>query len=191
MSGQSEASSCPKTIAPMDDDELGAVLLARRPAPATSSVSGLDGYLTALVIGPRFIDPQLWIPLFAGEKALFAGEESDAFRLVQSLVAHYNRISLCLSDFPASFRPRFEQRSSGTWDGVLWMGGFLTATSFAPRLWSPVISGHESTGDIIAPIRSLASTLHATDADFKAVGTAVVGIRKHFMPRRAKAAKRR
>jgi len=25
--------------------------------PPTSSVSGLDGYLTALVIGPRFIDP--------------------------------------------------------------------------------------------------------------------------------------
>jgi len=122
---------------------------------------------------------------------LFAGEESDAFRLVRPLVAHYNRISLCLSDFPASFRPRFEQRSSGTCDGVLWMGGFLTATSFAPRLWDPVISGHDSTSNLIGPIRSLASTLHASEADFKAVGTAIVAIRQHFMPRRAKAVRRR
>lgn len=119
---------------------------------------------------------------------MFVGGESDAFRLVQSLVAHYNRISLCLSDFPASFHPKFEQRSNGTWDGVFWMGGFLNATSFAPRLWDPVISGHDSTSNIIGPIRSLASTLHTSEADFKAVDHAAVALCQHFMPRRAKAA---
>lgn len=32
-------------------------------------MSGLDGYLTALIIGPKFIDPRQWIPLLTGAEA--------------------------------------------------------------------------------------------------------------------------
>ncbi|TIX80203.1 MAG: UPF0149 family protein, partial [Mesorhizobium sp.] len=44
----------------------------QRPHPPVFGMDGLDGYLTALIIGPRFIDPRQWIPLFAGEQALIA-----------------------------------------------------------------------------------------------------------------------
>jgi predicted TIM-barrel fold metal-dependent hydrolase len=49
-----------------------AFLHKQRPHPPVFSMDGLDGYLTALIIGPRFIDPRQWIGLFAGEQALMA-----------------------------------------------------------------------------------------------------------------------
>ncbi|MDR3489628.1 MAG: YecA family protein, partial [Bradyrhizobium sp.] len=132
-----------------------------------------------------------WVPLFAGDKALTAGEDAPEFRFIQSMVANYNRISACLPDFPALYRPRFEKRSNGSWDGILWMSGFLGATEFVPRLWNPVIKGHASTGDIIAPIRSIGDAPAADDTEMRTVAKAVVDIREYFMPRRVKDAKRR
>ncbi|MDR3489027.1 MAG: hypothetical protein P4M05_29495 [Bradyrhizobium sp.] len=107
------------------------------------------------------------------------------------MVANYNRISACLSDFPAHYRPRFEKRSNGSWDGILWMSGFLCATEFVPRLWNPVIKGHASTGGIIAPIRSIGDVPVSDDTEMQAVAKAVVDIREYFMPKRVKDAKRR
>jgi uncharacterized protein len=191
MSGSAGASPRSGPVAIMDDVEISAFLLARRPHPPAIGASGLDGYLTGLIIGPRFIDPTHWVPLFAGDTALTAGEDAPEFRFIQSMVANYNRISSCLSDFPALYRPRFEKRSNGTWDGILWMSGFLGATVFAPRLWNPVIKGYPSTGGIIAPIRSIGDAPAADDTEMQAVAKAVVEIREYFMPRRVKDAKRR
>ncbi|RVN77598.1 YecA family protein, partial [Sinorhizobium meliloti] len=44
----------------LDDKAFEAFIRARRPASPIWSMSGLDGYLTALIIGPKFIDPRKW-----------------------------------------------------------------------------------------------------------------------------------
>jgi uncharacterized protein len=49
----------------LDDAAFEAFVNKRRPHAPVFSMDGLDGYLTALIIGPRFIDPRQWIPLFA------------------------------------------------------------------------------------------------------------------------------
>ncbi len=54
----------------LDDEAFEAFIRARRPASPIWSMSGLDGYLTALIIGPKFIDPRQWIPELAGPEAL-------------------------------------------------------------------------------------------------------------------------
>ena len=51
----------------LPDAELEAFLLARR---STMTVVSLDGYLTAILIGPKFIDPRLWLGRLVGEAAL-------------------------------------------------------------------------------------------------------------------------
>lgn len=193
MSAQTGAASHPPIVPMMDGEALAAFLRSRRPHPPAIGASGLDGYLTALIIGPRFIDPRQWIPLFVGDKALMAPEGTPEFSAVQTIVANYNRISACLADFPGAFRPKFDDRGNGVWDSIFWTGGFLSATEHAPRLWRPVIRGHSSTGDIIAPIRALSSSSKtiAGDAEMRAVAKAAVDIREYFMPRRVKDARRR
>ena len=54
----------------LDDEAFEAFIRARRPVSPIWSMSGLDGYLTALIIGPRFIDPRQWIPELTGPDAL-------------------------------------------------------------------------------------------------------------------------
>ncbi|WP_028749711.1 UPF0149 family protein, partial [Rhizobium mesoamericanum] len=54
----------------LDDDAFEAFIRRRRPPSPIWSMSRLDGYLTALIIGPRFIDPRQWIPELTGPDAL-------------------------------------------------------------------------------------------------------------------------
>ncbi len=195
MTGQaskSETSVAPAApVAParktLDEASFVAFLQGRRPQPPAFTMDGLDGYLTALIVGPRFIDPRKWIPSFVGDSALMASEETIEAKGLQTLVAAYNAISTSLAETPDTWRPRLARRGDGTFDPFFWCTGFLTGTDFASRLWRPVLHGHPETGDIIAPIRNMSEPGAVIDQSGLAnVAKAVVAIRAHFMPRRAK-----
>ncbi|MEX6509132.1 YecA family protein [Jiella sp. M17.18] len=172
----------------LDEASFVSFLAERRPHPPVLSMDGLDGYLTALIIGPRFIDPRRWIPLFVGETALMAAAETPEARAVQTLATNYNRISTALAETPAKWRPHFVRRQDTRFNPFFWSTGFLLGTGFAPRLWRPVLQGHPDTGDIIAPIRKMADAKVLLDeTEVAAIAKAVVAIRSHFMPKRAKA----
>ncbi|PLT84256.1 hypothetical protein BMJ35_24400 [Sinorhizobium medicae] len=66
----------------LDDEAFEAFIRARRPVSPICSMSGLDGYLTALIIGPKFIDPRQWIPELAGPEALNLPMETTEHRAV-------------------------------------------------------------------------------------------------------------
>jgi uncharacterized protein len=115
-------------------DEAGFVefLWKRQPRPPAITMDGLDGYLTALIIGPRFIDPRKWIPLFVGDTALTAPEEADEARALQTLVAAYNTISAGLAEAPDAWRPRLMPRDDGTFDPFFWWRGFSPGPTSPP-----------------------------------------------------------
>lgn len=94
----------------------------------------LDGYLTALIIGPRFIDPRQWIPLFAGERALMALEGTTQALAVQTLIANKNRFSTGLAETRKTWRPRFARRNNGSFDHFHWLAAFLFALFFPVAL---------------------------------------------------------
>ncbi|RWY34455.1 YecA family protein, partial [Falsigemmobacter intermedius] len=71
----STPTSAPKRLM-LDEKDFFDVLRAQRPSPPATDPQTLDGYLTALIIGPRFIDPRQWIPSFVGEGALMAPEHT-------------------------------------------------------------------------------------------------------------------
>jgi len=139
----------------LDDEAFEAFIRARRPVSPIWSMSGLDGYLTALIIGPRFIDPRQWIPELTGPDALNLPMETTEHRAVQTIVAEYNRISASLAETPKDHRPRFTKIDDQTFDPFAWDLCFLLGTRYAPKLWQPVLGGHAVTGDIVAPIRKL------------------------------------
>lgn len=95
--------------------------------------------------------------------------------------------SICFPWFLARkpWRPRLVAHGDAAAAPYLWTGGFLLGTEFAPRLWKPALQGAE--GDLIGPIREMADPHANLDAAAVAkVARAVVAIRAHFMPRRAK-----
>jgi uncharacterized protein len=109
----------------LDDDAFEAFIRKRRPPSPIGSMSGLDGYLTALIIGPKFIDPRLWIPELTGPDALNLPMETTEHQAVQTIVAEYNRISASLSETPKDHRPRFTKIDDQTFDIFDWDICFL------------------------------------------------------------------
>ncbi|WLE00802.1 UPF0149 family protein (plasmid) [Agrobacterium leguminum] len=191
MTKPAPATSAPEQVATarpkLDDEAFEAFIREQRPVPPVWSMSGLDGYLTALIIGPKFINPYVWIPLFAGEGAMASPMETTEHQAVQTLVAEYNRISATLAESPKEFRPRFNKLDAHSYDGAEWYRGFLIGTRFAERTWRPVLRGDPITGDIIAPIRARAyATTNALTVELVLIADAISKIRDYFMPRRAK-----
>lgn len=96
----SSTSQAPAATTELDNEAFETFIRRRRPAAPVWSMSGLDGYLTALIIGPKFITPYQWIPLFAGEVAMALPMETTEHQAVQTIVAEYNHISATLGERP-------------------------------------------------------------------------------------------
>ena len=96
--GSAQAVAVPQSRPMLEPGELEEFLLTCRPSVPVLSVDGLDGYLTALLIGPKFIDPRLWLGRLFGEQALIAEADTRDHLAIQAVVAHYNRLSVTLSD---------------------------------------------------------------------------------------------
>jgi uncharacterized protein len=109
-------------------------------APETAmDVSTLEGFLTALVIGPRMVMPSAWMPWvwdFANgrEDPEFAdmAQAQEVLGLVMGLM---NRIAGAFERDPASFEPVFLRDVA--WGAAEWCEGFLAATQrFDAKDWT-------------------------------------------------------
>ena len=147
-------------------------------------ISSLDGFLTAILIGPKFLDPRKWIASITGEAALSAPETTREHMAVQAIVAHHNRISAAHSEAPETYRPLFEVDPQGVADPVSWFGGFTRGRDLARRAWAPVDDPttpeyrlYKAIDDALRP-RPLPKNATARVAD------AVIGLRAFFKDRR-------
>src|SRR5688572_23734791 len=91
-----------------DLDVLDTFLMSDRAPENSMSLSDLDGFLTAVVIGPEVIMPSEWLPVVWGdeEPAFDSPEEADKIHRV--IMARYNEI---VSAF---------HKGSGEWMPVFW-----------------------------------------------------------------------
>ena len=185
----------------MGVEELAAYLAGTTLNPPIADLSTLDGYLSALVVGPKFIHPQQFMPEVLGPKAdlsLTAGTE--ALRAVQGIAAEYNRISSTLSDQPRAYAPRFGSTADGYPDPTPWCDGFGRAIRPRRRLWKRLLDTSRAEFRMIDPILA-----HASPATARAllgpkaanlslpegnpaptIAAAVVTLRGYWMPDRAK-----
>ena len=73
-------------------------------------LSQLDGFLTALVVGPEFIAPGAWVPLvWGGEDAAFKNPK-QAGQVVNTIMRRYREIIRLVQKHP-EFMRRFSGRA--------------------------------------------------------------------------------
>src|SRR4051812_40359703 len=133
-------------------EALEAHLRTRRPAVPVLTLDALDGYLTALLIGPKFIDPQVWLGLLLGERALMAAEDTREHLAVQAMVDHHNRLSETLSRYPCLYRPKLRPHHAGGQDPMFWSLGFLAGVKAAARSWKTVTDPRKPGHILYAPL---------------------------------------
>lgn len=131
---------------PLSADELDALddFLANESIEDTSmDVSTLEGFLTAIAIGPRTVMPSEWLPwvwdMEDGESE--AGFESveQANRIISLVMRYYNAVVHAFMDDPASFEPVFW--SGDQWGAAEWCEGFLLGIQFSDEAWSLLAVG--------------------------------------------------
>ena len=155
---------------PLTDEELGALdeLLQTLPVDGAMTLDGMDGYLTALLVGPVPLAAQPsadWLPGVwggdpePGSAAPFASNQKKK-RTTVLLLRHLQALHVQLATDPANWEPVFsvaegnEALGGELADATEWCLGFLQATDLAPEAWAPLFDD-PTLGPLLAPIRLL------------------------------------
>jgi Uncharacterised protein family (UPF0149) len=99
--------------------------------------SYLDGFLTSLVIRPRFTPPGLWLKAVWGRESEPVFESSaQAQRVISLIVRRLARSPGCLTDHPSSRRSFTSTRSMAPATGAptIGAGGFWRQFASPPRM---------------------------------------------------------
>ena len=115
---------------PLNDDEYELLddLLAGM-GPQGMDVAKLEGFLTALVIGPAEVAQDAWLPLVWGG----ASGSDEAAALV---LRHHDYMRVWMQKDPDSFEPIYD--CGGSWTAQAWCAGFQAGIAMAPDAWAPL-----------------------------------------------------
>jgi uncharacterized protein len=120
-------------------DELAAWLIRRR--TGITDVVELEGFLTALVIGPNTVSPALWLPKVWGGRTPKFKDLAEMNRFVALVMGLYNDIALTFDQAPQTFRPTFYESRVERRRVVIvdeWCFGFLKGMRLDARGWKPL-----------------------------------------------------
>lgn len=137
--------------APMSLDELDAFLMSMRTPEETFCIDELDGFLTAVAIGPDLIMPSEWLPcIWGGETPDFASE-AEAQRVMDAIIGRYNEILRTLRDEPEGYEPIvMENPLTGEPSAADWVEGFVAGMALSPDGWMAFLDSED--GRYFAPI---------------------------------------
>ena len=136
---------------PLTEEELSSLddQLTNLPTDGSMTLDGMDGFLTALLVGPAPIGASAdWLPVIWGgdqepAPAPFASNQKRK-RTTVLVLRHLRSIEAALSGPPDAWEPVFSVAEvPGTQgeelaDATDWCMGFLAATDLAPEVWAPL-----------------------------------------------------
>jgi len=136
---------------PLTEDELAGLdeLLNTLPSDAAMTLDAMDGYLTALLVGPSPIGASAaWLPaIWGGDQepapAPFVSNQKRK-RTTVLVLRHLRSIEAALSGPPDAWEPVFSvaevpgSQGEELADATDWCMGFLTAMDLAPDAWAPL-----------------------------------------------------
>jgi uncharacterized protein len=142
-------------VTPLNEAELAGLeaQLQALPVDGAMTLDGLDGYLTALLVGPPLLLQSLktgdWLPavwggdLAPGSSQPFPSNQKKK-RTTVLVLRHLRSIAATLAAAPKAWEPVFSvAEAPGEAGGELadagdWCLGFLAATDLAPAAWAPL-----------------------------------------------------
>lgn len=137
-------------------------------SPATSDevmmLDTLDGYLTALTLGPAELPTETWLPSIWGPAADDVPEFKDADqaqRITDLIMRHRDGIAWALDYAPDDIDPIFDtvsyqDKSREFLDGEMWAYGFLEGIARARAAWQPLFADQQAMA-ALTPIYILGS----------------------------------
>jgi uncharacterized protein len=144
------------------------------PEDSLSSIEMVDGYMTALIVGPDVVQPEIWIPyIWNQEKSAvpcFPSEDEEEEEMIwELLIRHMNTIALQFLNNPDGFLPLFERFSYPDEEAKElavenWAVGFTLGMELTQESWKPLFADEE-TGLLAMPMLILSKI---TD-DYKAL----------------------
>ena len=112
-------------------------------AETAMDVSTLEGFMTAIVIGPRAVHLPEWLPwvwdMQEGQAEAKFEDKEQVNRIMSLLVRHYNTVVHAFLDDPASFEPVFNLRNQ--WGAAEWCEGFILGFQFGDEAWNLLADG--------------------------------------------------
>lgn len=179
-------------LSPAELDELDGFLASTDAPESAMDVSTLEGYFTAIVIGPQAVLPSQWLPwvwdLEEGEAGVIYASMAQANRIMGLLMRMMNGIADHFMTDPAAFEPIYWRAAH--WGAAEWCEGFLLGTQFAPNAWGLLWAAKPT---LVTPFVRLGTddgvgmTDKAGDAQhwMEAVAPSLVEIHAFWMERRA------
>jgi uncharacterized protein len=125
-------------------DELDQFLMSEATSDECLMIDGLDGYMTAIVIGPVTLSPSQWLPGIWGPTDEHAPEYASmeqAQRILGQLLRHMNGIVGAFERNPAAFQPLVmfsKVKERKFMDGEGWAMGFMQAVEMFRADWQPL-----------------------------------------------------
>jgi len=144
--------------APMSLQELDEFLTSDEAPDRSMALSNLDGFLTAVAIGPDRIKPSEWLPRIWGDETPEFLSEEEANRVIGTILGRYNQIITQLRDAPDRYQPLIRQNEHGQVIARDWVAGFMDGVALRFHGWQALLKSKEYRNDF-API-----AVHLTDA---------------------------
>ena len=136
----------------MSFEQLDAWLHTVEPAPSVTSASMLNGYLTAIVIGPCSIPPDEWFVDLLGEHGRIATAAGATMAAIMAIVGRFNQIGEGLPLAPDKHAPLFEKTDEGLVHLHPWCMGFLGAMQLRLDKWRPLLDLSRVDHGLLLPI---------------------------------------
>lgn len=152
-------------MAPLSEselDELESFLLSDAVPEESMLIDSLDGYLTAIVIGPTTLRLSDWLHGVwgPGENDAPAFEtEVQAQRIIQLVMRHMNGIVWSFDHNPDAFEPiantmTYPGDSREYLDAEMWAYGFMQGIALCSEDWQPLLDSADAE-EMLRPLRLL------------------------------------
>jgi uncharacterized protein len=154
-------------LARLSDDDFETLddWLLRRGTGITDIVE-LEGFLTAIVIGPNTLSPALWLPkVWGGRRPRFKDLE-EMNRFTALVMSYYNDLVAAFEYAPGEFEPTFYEREiRGKTVFIVdeWCWGFMKGVRLDTGGWKPL---KRERPDLLKPLQ-----LFGTSAGFRELDT--------------------
>ena len=127
----------------MSIDELDEFLMSDQMPDNCMQLCDMDGFLTAIAIGPDTIMPSEWFPYITGTQDHGFEAEQQAYAFFGAVMEWYNGILKTLSEAPEEYEPYIYENKDGDPIFSDWAEGFLIGVSLRQEKWEALTNSKE------------------------------------------------